>query len=468
MRDMEQRSRLGGGNQASWSEIPSAQRAMVPYQAPSSDVRNDRGSESSGGGYAGGYGGSYGGSGGYGGYRRPWYPDDANSKVERMWSWMTEEIEERQRIKKEKEEIKRKEEEEKKSKEEEEKRVADQKDKEEFKASIGKAVEAQMRVVCEEVLGRKVGQGKQPVVSVTTEIRRRAIDIDAKGKKIAEMESIRTKDEEIAKLKRTIADMQRLSCQSQGVQHDQELNALRLDNQHLIQDIISLKEQVGELVRITKTCGSASAAVPVVVREKGKAVCTLTAGDYAKLPDAYRKVRDDKDLAEREVLTVKERINRIGASMRTPTSVKRKRVTRKSISPPSNLRIRLTKASSPTKAGGSGSKGRGGVKFVKLKDETRDDFGKRVCAELSKLKKKEIELLCAEESLSYVTIRESTADIAEVYADRAFGKVSKDDHGSKTWDPLMSWSVVVIVVRKKMMQLPTARVCHRALVIYAI
>ncbi|GBG58681.1 hypothetical protein CBR_g82 [Chara braunii] len=306
-----------------------------------------------------------------------------------MWSWMAEEIEERQRIKKEKEEIKRKEEEEKKRKEEKEKRVADQKDKE-FKASIGKAVEAQMRVVCEEVLGRKVGQGEQPAVSATAEIRRRAVDIDADGKKIAEMESIRTKDEEIAKLKRTIADMQRLSCQSQGVQHDQELNAFRLDNQHLIQDVISLKEQVGELVRITKTGGSASTAVPVVVREKGKAVCTPTAGDYAKLSYAYRKVRDDKDMAEREVLALKERINRIGASMRTPTSVKTKRVTRKSISPPSNLRIRLTKAGSPTKAGGSGSKGPGGVKFVKLKDETRDDFGKRVCVELSKLKKKEI------------------------------------------------------------------------------
>ncbi|GBG91251.1 hypothetical protein CBR_g52137 [Chara braunii] len=291
---------------------------------------------------------------------------------------MAEEIEERQQLKREKEENKKKEEEEKKRKEEEDKRIAEQKDKEDFKASIGKTIETQMRVVCEEVLGRKVGQGEQLILSATAKIRRHTMDNDSGAKKASEMEVLRTNDDEIVKLKRMVADMQRSSCQPQATQHEQELDALRLDNQHLIQDVIGLKEQVNELVKLTKMGRSVSTAIPVAATDKGRAISTPNAGDYVKMSDAYRRLRDEKDMAEREVVALKERISRIGASMGTPTSVKRKRITRNSISPPSNFRLKLSKIVSPTKAGGSGSKGSRGLKFVKLKDETREGFDQRV------------------------------------------------------------------------------------------
>ncbi|GBG65166.1 hypothetical protein CBR_g49962 [Chara braunii] len=338
-----------------------------------------------------------------------------------MWSWMAEEIEERQRLKKEKEEAKKKEEDEKIKKEAEVKQPAEAKDKDDFKASIGRMVQEQMCTVCEEVLGRKVRQDERPFVAVTTEIRRRA---DADSQKAVEDEVLRKKDLEIGRLKQMVAETQRQVCQPQSGQHEQELNSLRMDNQHLIKDVISLKEQVGELLKLTKPVAGVANATPTVAKEKGKAIYTPTAGDYVKLSEAYRRMRDEKDLAEREVHALKERINRIGAATSTPTSIKRKRVMRKSVSPPSNLRIRLSKASSPAKHKGSGEKGCTGVKFIKLKDETREDFNKRVCVELSKLKKKEIETLCKEEHLEYVTIKTSAADIADAYTDRAFGKLA--------------------------------------------
>ncbi|GBG87921.1 hypothetical protein CBR_g46289 [Chara braunii] len=470
MRDSEQRPRQAGNNQASSSGSPSAQRALVPYQAPSNDVRNHHSFGGNGGGSNGGYGGGYGGSGDYENYQRPWSSDynDRNGKVEKMWSWMAEEIEERQRLKREKEENKRKEEEERRRAEAEEKRLAEIKDKDEFKASIGKMVETQMHSVCEEVLGKKGSQGEQPVLPTTIEIRRRTASTEAEGKTISESDSLLAKDEEIARLKQAVADMQRLSRQPQVVQQEQELTALRLDNQHLIQDVICLKEQVGELVKLTKSGGSAVVVGMTSAKEKGKAIHTPTAGDYVKLSDAYRRLRDDRDMAEREVQDLKERINRISSSRGTPASAKRKRIMRKSISPPSNLRIRLSKAGSPVTAGGSGNGTHEGLKFVKLRNETRDDFNKRVCAELSKLKKKDIERLCAEEQLEYATIGSSAAVIADVYTNRAFGKVSDGTKQPEDSKHRMTWLAAAIGTRMRKLRLAIARVCHRELVNYAI
>ncbi|GBG91830.1 hypothetical protein CBR_g53721 [Chara braunii] len=460
---MDQQARQAGGNQASTSASapgPSASGAIVPYQALSNDVRNDQTHGSSGGGYNGGYGGRYGGSGGYGNYRRPWYsqPSDKNDKVDKMRSWMSEEIQERQRLKREKEECKRKEKEDKRKKEAEGKRLAEIKDKEDFKASIGKMVETRMRSVCEEVLGMKTVQGEQPAIVMAAQIRRRA-DVDSQ--KALETDALQSKEEEIARLKKAVADLQRLSCQSQVTPQEQELAALRTDNQHLIQDVIALKEQFGELVKVTKPSVNMAGGASAPAKEKGKAICTPTAGDYIKLSDAYRRLSDDKDMAEREVQALKERINRIGSTSGTPTRVKRKRISRKSISPPSNLRIRLSKVASPVKMG---ERKHEDVKFVKLKNETREesDFNKRVCTELSKLKKKEIEKLCAIENLEYVTVKSSAAAIADVYTDGAFRKVSDNTEKNEDLKSPRIWLVVVERTVMRRTRMVVVRICHRA------
>ncbi|GBG59567.1 hypothetical protein CBR_g49827 [Chara braunii] len=189
---------------------------IVPYQTPSNDVRNNRGSggyyEGSGGGYNngyngdnnGGYNGAYnsGYSGTYNGghnngYRRPWQPDQ-REKVKKMWNWMSGEMEERERVRKEKEEVAKKEEDAKKAKELEEKRLAEAKDKEDFKASIGQMVEGQMRRVCEDLLGKKVGEGVRLIATPTEEVQRR---IKNKTQKNLTQDEHKKKDEEIARLK---------------------------------------------------------------------------------------------------------------------------------------------------------------------------------------------------------------------------------------------------------------------------
>ncbi|GBG74660.1 hypothetical protein CBR_g19068 [Chara braunii] len=298
-------------------------------------------------------------------------------------------------------------------------RVTEAKDKEEFKASIGKMVESQVRSVCEEVLGRKIGEGERPLAATTAEIRRRTY---VEAQMNHEGEDLRKKEDEIVRLKQTMAEMQKQACRPH--QSEQELTSLRMDNQYLIQNVIRSKEQVNELIKTTRaTVGVAttSSPLPASAREKEKTTNEPTPGDI-KLIDAYKKLRDDKDMAEREVQALKERINRIGFATATPTSMKRKRILRKSVSPPSNLRIRLSKAASPVKSGETSGSGQLNVKFVKLKNEWRDKFKKRVCIELSKLKKKEIEQLCGGEGLEYVTIQASAAAIADIYTDRAFGK----------------------------------------------
>ncbi|GBG62963.1 hypothetical protein CBR_g34663 [Chara braunii] len=200
---------------------------------------------------------------------------------------------------------------------------------------------------------------------------------------------------------------------------DQELTTLKMDNQHLIQDVISLKQQVSELVKVVKA--PIQAATACQTKAKEKVGSEPTPGDYVKLAEAYRRMRD-KDMVDREVQALKERVSRIGSAMATPISAKRKRIMRKSVSPPSTLRIRLSTAGSPMKSGELHGRGQAKVKFVKLKDEKREDFRGRVSTELSKLRKRDIERLCCDEGLEYVTIRASAAEIADIYADRAFRK----------------------------------------------
>ncbi|GBG69789.1 hypothetical protein CBR_g4619 [Chara braunii] len=253
-----------------------------------------------------------------------------------MWSWMSEEMQERQRNKKEKEIAVKKVEEDRRKKDEEERRLADAKEKEEFKAGIGLMVQSQMRSVCEEVPGRKVVEGERPVAATTTEIRRRT---EAIAKENQEREELRKKEEEIVKLKEAMTEMPWQTCRPH--QSEQELVSLRMNNQQLIEGVIRLKEQVNDLAKATKTSfGAATITSPSPLAAKA---VEPTPADYVKLAEAYQRIRDDRDMTQREIQALKERIAKIGSATATPSSIKRKRILRKSVSPPSNLRMRLVK-----------------------------------------------------------------------------------------------------------------------------
>ncbi|GBG89709.1 hypothetical protein CBR_g49562 [Chara braunii] len=212
MRDMERQANQA--NQASSSNAASAPilpapGAIIPYQAPSNDVRHYQGT----GGYNGGSNSGY-NSGGYNNsYRRSWNSGQSyqGDKVERMWNWMSEELAERERTKREKDEATKKENEAKQQKEAEEMKLADKREKEEFKASIGLMVHNQMKQVCEEVLGKKMGDGDLMISKTVDEIRRRA---EAEKPNDKDMDACRKKDEEIFRLKCSMAELQRKTDQT--------------------------------------------------------------------------------------------------------------------------------------------------------------------------------------------------------------------------------------------------------------
>ncbi|GBG73801.1 hypothetical protein CBR_g17140 [Chara braunii] len=433
MQDMERQSNQANqgyqGNQANLASssnsvsISQAPGAIVPYQASTNENRENQGYGGYGGNYNNGYGGGY-----NGGYRRPWNPEqrDRNEQIDKMWSWMSGEMQEKDQLRKEREEATRKEEEAKKVREIEEKRLAEAKDKEDFNASIGQMVDNQMRRVCEEVLGKKVGKGERSLTPATEEIRKRT---EAEKKKRYAEEEIRRKDEEIVRLKCEMANIQGTSSHSSMA--EQELAALRADNQHFIHDVIYLKEQVDQLKRGAKrTAQAVEEKSPLQEPAKGNAKYQneSTPADYVRLSEAYRKMRDDKDMVEREVQMLKERIGRIrisplSAKRITPPTVRRKKVAIKS-GLPTNLRQQLNSIESPSKTSETGGGEMAQVKFVNLKNEDWESFKRRVCGELCKLKKAKIEKIYDEEKIGYVTIRASAEAIAEMYTDRAYGKQS--------------------------------------------
>ncbi|GBG69274.1 hypothetical protein CBR_g3973 [Chara braunii] len=367
MRDMarNEQNAQNFNNQASSSNSPpifQAPGALVPYQPPPNDGRSNNNSNVSNN-----DSGYYSrGAGGYsGGYRRSWNHDsrEKGDRFERMWSWMSSKMQERERVKKEQERKARDEEEGRRVRELEEKKLAEQKERDDFKASIGAMVQNEMQQACEQVLGRKVTVGENPLVAAMQEVCRRTVEESRTAKSVGNSWE---KLDVIEKLKQDIDELRRQT--QRNVQPDQGITTLKTDNQLLIQDLIHLKEEVEHLKRGEKRASDAvteKSPPEEPARAKSKNLSEPTPAEYVKLAEAYRRIRDDKDVAEREIQALKERTGRIVI----PTSNLRTKKSMFRSGRPTNLKHRLNKEAQ--KGGGEGASGGKPtpIRFVKNNNE---------------------------------------------------------------------------------------------------
>ncbi|GBG72504.1 hypothetical protein CBR_g12075 [Chara braunii] len=208
-----------------------------------------------------------------------------------------------------------------------------------------------------------------------------------------------------------------------------ELDSIKADNQALVHDFLVLKGKIENLKKNNKRGSEAvTEKNPHVEPAKGKsrqAVCAQTPVEWAKLTEVYRKIRDEKDTVEREVSAIKDKIKRI--KIATPSSLKQKTSLRRKSgkmgisTPPQNDDV--LKITSVRKVG-----------------EERDGFHKRVCNNLGKLLKVQLEILCAEEEIDYTGVKKTASQLADIYTARAFDRptnrrlVSDDEHDGHAED----------------------------------
>ncbi|GBG78083.1 hypothetical protein CBR_g26021 [Chara braunii] len=324
-------------------------------------------------------------------------------KFEKVWDWYAEEMACKEKERKEKEQKQREKEERKRSQEAEEERTKAKKERQEFEASLGKMVKDNMKEVCEHVLGKKSATSQE--ASMSTDIRRKEQEARWQREDAAAREQLqRQKDEDIECLKKEKEDLVKIATGKAS----KELDSLRSDDQALAYDVLRLKEEMKEL-----KCGSKRGAEAVTEKAppeepaKGKTKTTMdgqTPNSWAKLAEAYRRVYDEKDMADREVSARKERINRI--KLVSPSSSRRKTFRRKSLK---------------ERSGGDQVK----VTFIRKVEEDRDMFYKRVLMDISKLRKAQMEMLCKDEEIEYVGIKKIAGDVADIYTARAFERPTK-------------------------------------------
>ncbi|GBG91248.1 hypothetical protein CBR_g52134 [Chara braunii] len=130
-----------------------------------------------------------------------------------------------------------------------------------------------------------------------------------------------------------------------------------------------------------------------------------TPAEWAKLAEAYRRMRDEKDRAEREVSASKERINRI--KIMSPSSSRKKLFGR---------RKSLKGGCSPIRKDGDQVK----ITFVRKVGEEKEAFCRRVNNDLGKLRKAQFEALCKDEGIEYGGVKKTAGDLADIYTARAY------------------------------------------------
>ncbi|GBG71043.1 hypothetical protein CBR_g8342 [Chara braunii] len=203
---------------------------------------------------------------------------------------------------------------------------------------------------------------------------------------------------------------------------DKEIDLLKQENIALSKGIIEPTEEVNALKKGEKrSAKDVTEKSPLVepARVKLRVVDReLTPGEITKMADAYKRLHDDKDYAEREVAALKERINRL--KIQTSPPVVKRRFALRSMQP-TNLRKKTTHLAGEPEEDTEAESSRPKVRFEKR--ETKSTFTKRVFLELSKLRTNEIEKLCLEEGLAYTTIRGSATDLAERYVGVAFPRL---------------------------------------------
>ncbi|GBG79624.1 hypothetical protein CBR_g29773 [Chara braunii] len=276
-----------------------------------------------------------------------------------------------------------------------------------------------MTEVCESILGKKIAPTENVCAEISTELRRQAIAVGKKpvqeGSQESEIERLRRENEEMK-----IA--MRISLA------DKEIDLLKQDNITLSKGIVKLRDEVNALrrggeKRNAKVVTEKSPPVEPA-RVKLRVVDRdLTPEDIAKMADVYRKLRNDKDYAEREVAAMKERINRL--KTRTSPPVVRRRFALRGVQH-TNLRKKMAQLVDEPEEDTEAESSPPTVRFEKRTDETRPTFTKRFFLESSKLRKNKIEKLCLEEGLPYTTsIRGSMADLPERYGATTFPQLRR-------------------------------------------
>ncbi|GBG72788.1 hypothetical protein CBR_g12356 [Chara braunii] len=319
-----------------------------------------------------------------GGYREQGSYRGRDDRFEKMWGFVNKEMEEKERLAKERDRKQKEEEERKRQQEQDEKRQKEQQEKMKFQTNLRKLIKGSMTEVCESILGKKVA----PTENVCAEM------------KIAMRISL--VDKEIDSLKQ-----ENIALSKGIIELREEVNALRRGGEKRSVEVVTEKSPPVEPARVK---------LRVANRD-------LTPGDIAKMADAYSKLRDDKDYAEREVAALKEQINRL--KIRTSPLVIRRRFALRNVQP-TNLRKKMAQSvDEPEGEDAEAESSRPTVRFEKRADKTRPTFTKRFFLELSKLRKNEIDKLCLEEGISYNTIRGSAADLAERYGSATFPRLRR-------------------------------------------
>ncbi|GBG84390.1 hypothetical protein CBR_g38363 [Chara braunii] len=326
-----------------------------------------------------------------------------------MWGFVSKEMEEKERLMKEREKKQKEEEEKKRQQEQDEKRQKEQQEKAYFQANLGNLIKGSMVEVCESILGKPLRK-----MSGTSKAGDSGWEKPMQeDKQEWETERLRRENEEMK-----IA--MRISLA------DKEIDSLKQENITLSRGIIELREEINALKKgETRNAGDVTEKSPPTEPARAKvrvADRELTPGDIAKMADAYRRLRDDKDYAEREVAALKKRINRL--KVRTSPLIVRRRFALMSVQP-TNLRKKIALSADEPEEDADAENNRPKIIFEKRGEENRSSFTKRVFLELSKLRKSEIEKLCLEEGLAYTTIRGSAADLAERYAGVAFPRLRR-------------------------------------------
>ncbi|GBG81415.1 hypothetical protein CBR_g32091 [Chara braunii] len=229
--------------------------------------------------------------------RRPWqrgyreqegYREQGNSRgradrFERMWGFVSKEMEENERLVKEREKKRKEEEENKRQQEQDEKRRKEQQEKEDFQVNLGKLIKGSTAEVCESILGKKVAPTESVCAEIHIELRRQAI---AAGKKPVQEDKQESETERLRRENEEMKVAMRMSLA------DKEIDSLKQENIVLSRDIIELRGDISALKKAgeKRSSGDVMEKSPPAEPARAKvrvADQDLTPGDIAKLADAY-------------------------------------------------------------------------------------------------------------------------------------------------------------------------------------
>ncbi|GBG88566.1 hypothetical protein CBR_g48035 [Chara braunii] len=269
-------------------------------------------------------------------------------------------------------------------------------------------VKDNMKEVCQEVLGKKTSVGQASTSGTCEDQRRKDQENHWRREDAAARARLdKQKADEIERLRRENQDLLRVASGKAS----RELDTIKADNQALVHDIVTLRDEVENLKRGNKRGAEAlTEKSPPIEPARGRSrqeESCQTPVEWAKLTEAYRRLRDEKDMAEREVSALKERINRI--RILVPSSSKKRPIVR---------RTSGKGGASPEQKAGDQVK----VTFVRRIGEERDVFFKRVINDLGKLRKAQLETLCIDEEIDYGGVKKTAGDLAQIYTIRAFDR----------------------------------------------